>query len=270
MGAVKIVADLLTSAKNLRCRRYAILAVWVLVVAALAVICVRHSGVESYLSRYQPRVLTTSPPENQLNGLTYYRYDPNTNKLCFAARVGTLKAENATLGIFKTAAARAIKVKDLQLHFYEHSGIAAPAALRAIVLPEETAAGENRLGGILRQLADARDRWGVDIDLSNTIEVTIDNLDCRMFDDGALRLAVQCRRAVVDSGWPLVTLRGHVTITSADGSTLESNYVKWDTKRQSFTADGMYILRRAGAQIAGKGIRVDSNLNITNVKNAKL
>jgi hypothetical protein len=243
--------------------------VWVLSVAALAVICVRHSGVEPYLSRYQPQAPTASPPENQLDGLTYYRYDPNTNKLCFAARVGTLKAENATLGIFKTAAARKIKVKDLQLHFYNYSGITGLTALKTLVLPEGAAAGENRLQEILRQLADARDRWGVDIDLSNTIEVTIDNLDCRMFDDDALRLAVQCRRAVVGSAWPLVTLRGHVTITGADGSTLESNYVKWDTKKQSFTADGMYILRRGDSRIAGKGIRVDSNLNVADLKNAR-
>ena len=251
------------------CRRYAVLAVWVLSVAALAVICVRHSGVGLYLSRYQPQAPTASLPENQLYGLTYYRYDPNTNKLCFAASAGTLQAKNATLGIFKTAAARTVKVKDLQLLFYEQSGIAAPATLKALVLPERAAADENRLQEIIRQLADARDRWGVDIDLSNTIEVTIDNFDCRMFDDDALRLAVQCRRAVVGSAWPLVTLRGHVIITGADGSTLESNYVKWDTKKQSFTADGMYILRRGDSRIAGKGIHVDGNLNVVDLRNAR-
>ncbi len=258
-----------TGAKNLRSRIYVILALWALIVAALAVIFVRRSGVESYLSRYQSQVFTTSLPENQINGLTYYRYDPNTNKLRFAASVETLRTENATLGIFRTAVARTIKVKDLQLHFYNYSGISAPAALEGLVLPEEVIAGENRLQKILSRLVDARDHWGVDIDLSNACELTIDNFDCRLFDDDTLRLAVQCRRAIVDSGWPLVTLRGHVTITSADGSTLESNYVKWDTKRQSFTADGTYFLRRGESQIAGKGIRVDSNLNVVDLKNAR-
>ena len=263
------MVNLFAGAKNLRSRIYAVIALWVLIVAALATVCARRSGVESYLSRYQSQVLTASPPENQINGLTYYRYDPNTNRLCLAASVGTLQAENATLGIFRTAAARTIKVKNLQLHFYEHSGVAAPAALKNLVLSEEATAGGNRLGGILRRLINARDHWGVDIDLSNTIEVTIDNLDCWMFDDDALRLAVRCRRAVVDSGWPLVTLRGHVTITGADGSTLESNHVMWDTRKQNFTVDGTYFLRRGESQIAGKGIRVDSNLNVVDLKNAR-
>ena len=73
----------------------------------------------------------------------------------------------------------------------------------------------------------------------------------------------------MNSGWPLITLRGHVTITSAAGSTLESNYVKWDIKKQNFIVDGMYFLRRGESRIAGKGIRVDSNQNIMGSKNAK-
>ena len=106
--------------------------------------------------------------------------------------------------------------------------------------------------------------------LEQAREITIDDFDCGIFDENDLRLRVQSSRAIVNSDWPLVTLRGHVIITGADGSTLESNHVKWDTKKQSFTADGTYFLRRGDSRIAGKGIRVDSNLNIMNVKNAKL
>lgn len=263
-------------AKNLRHRRYAILAVWVLIDLAGVVICVRNSSVEPYLNRYQSQVLATFLPENQLNGLAYYRYDPNTNRLCFTASAGTLSAENAPLGIFKTAAARTIKVKDLQLHFSEPSGSPTVAALQSNFLPGAPTAGKNVFQGILSQLADARDHrgidsshWGIDTDLSNAREVTIDDFDCGIFDENDLRLRVQSSRAIANADWPLVTLRGHVTITGADGSTLESNYVKWDTKKQNFTVDGTYFLRRGESRIAGKGIRVDSNLNIMDSKNAR-
>jgi hypothetical protein len=269
--------NLLSYVKVLICRRYAVLALLIIIEAALAVVCISHSSLKPYLSFYQSQSLTALPPENQLAGLAYYRYDPNTSSLCFAASAGMLSAEDAPLGIFKTAAARTIKVTDLQLHFSEPSGSPAVAALQSNFLPGAPAVGKNALQGILSQLADARShrgidsgRWGMDMDLSNTREITIDDFDCGIFDENDLRLRVQSSRAIVNSGWPLVTLRGHVTITSADGSTLESNHVKWDTKRQSFIADGMYILRRGESRIAGKGICVDSHLNITNVKNAKL
>jgi hypothetical protein len=270
------VANLFIGAKNPRYRRYVLLAVLALIDAAGVVICVHNSSVEPYLNRYQSQVLATFLPENQLNGFAYYRYDPNTNRLCFAASAGTLRAENAPLGIFRTAAARTIRVKDLQLYFSEPSGSPAVAALQSSFLPGAPAAGKNGFQGILSQLADARGHrgidsghWGIDMDLSNAREVTIDDFDCGIFDENDLRLRVQSSRAVVNSDWPLVTLRGHVTITGADGSTLESNCVKWNTKKQNFTVDGTYFLRRGESRIAGKGIRVDSNLNIMDSKNTR-
>jgi hypothetical protein len=250
--------------------------VLVLIEAAGVVLCVRNSSVEPYLNLYQSQVLATFLPENQLNGFAYYRYDPNTNHLCFAASAETLRAENAPLGIFKTAAARTIRVKDLQLHFSESSGSSAVAAMQSSFLPPATAAGQNGFQGILSRLADTRDHrgidsshWGIDMDLSNPREVIIDDFDCGIFDGNDLRLRVQSSRAIVNSDWPLVTLRGHVTITGADGSAIESNYVKWDTKKQHFTVDGTYFLRRGESRIAGRGIRVDSNLNIMDSKHAK-
>jgi Lipopolysaccharide-assembly, LptC-related len=257
-------------------KKYAVFAFLIIIEAAFAVVCISHSSLKPYLSFYQSQSLAALPPENQLAGLAYYRYDPNTNRLCFAASAGMLSAEDAPLGIFKTAAARIIKVKDLQLHFNEPSGSPALATLQSNFLPGAPAAGKNGFQEILGQLTDARghrgidsSRWGTDMDLSNAREITIDDFDCGIFDENDLRLRVQSSRAIVNSDWPLVTLRGHVVITSADGSILESNYVKWDTKKQSFIADRMYVLRRGDSRITGKGICVDSYLNITNVKNVK-
>ena len=260
---------MLSYAKLRICRRYAVLALLIIIEAALAVVCISHSSLKPYLNFYQSQSLTTSPPENQLTGLTYYRYDPNTNKLRFAVSCGMILSQNAPLGIFRTAAARTIEVKDLQLSFCEHPVPSGITTLPGNALSEAVTPGDNGFGGVFRRLANTHNNWGLNMDLSNVIEITIYNLDCRVLDDSSLRQAVQCRRAIVNSSWPLVNLRGHVIITAADGATLESNHIIWDTCRQSFTADGTYFLRRGESRIAGKGIRVDSNLNATDIKIAK-
>ena len=149
-------------------KRYAVLALLIIIEAAFAVVCISHSSLKPYLSFYQSQSPAVLSPENQLAGFAYYRYDPNTNLLCFAASAGMVRAENAQLGVFKTAAARTIKVKDLQLHFCEPSGTPAAAALQSNFLPEAPAVGKNGLQGILSQLTDTRSHWGIDMDLSNT------------------------------------------------------------------------------------------------------
>jgi hypothetical protein len=199
--------------------------------------------------------------------------------LRFAASIGSLRAENATLGIFKTAAAKVIKIKDMQLHFCEYPGSSPVTILLANALPEESAGNKTRLNEILasvpgkprltelcgEQFGDTRGYWRANvnnIDLSNTCEVVINNFDCRIFDGDALRLAVQSRRAVADLDKPQqIMLRGHVVITAADGSTLESNHVRWDTKKCYFRTDGTYFLNHNGEKTRGKDICVDSQLN---------
>jgi hypothetical protein len=262
--------DLLSYAKVRTRRRYVALALLITLEAALVVVCISHNSLKPYLSFYQSQSLTTSQPENQLAGLTYYRYDPNTNKLRFAASCGMILSQNTPLGVFRTAAARTIEVKDLQLSFCEHSVSSDITALPGNALSEAATPGDNSLSDIFRRLTDTHNNWGLNMDLSKVIEITINNLDCRILnDDSDLRLTVQCKRAIVNSNWPLINLRGHVIVTAADGATLESNHIIWDTRRQSFTADGTYSLRRGESRIAGKGICVDSNLNIADTKNIK-
>jgi len=261
---------LLSDAKVRIRRRYAALAVLIIIEAALAVVCISHSSLKPYLGFYQSQALAALPPENKLTGLTYYRYDPNTSKLRFAVSCGMILSKNTPLGVFRTAAARTIEVKDLQLSFCEHSNLFEITAPPGNALFEAATPGDNGLSNIFRRLANTHNNWGLNMDLNKVIEITINNLDCRILnDDSDLRLAVQCKRATVNSSWPLINLRGHVIITTSDGATLESNHIIWDTRRQSFTADGTYFLQRGESRIAGKGIRVDSNLNIADTKNIK-
>jgi hypothetical protein len=250
-------------------RKYVIFAVWWGITTIIAIIYACYWGIKPHSICYQTDNGDVSVSQNQLTGLTYYRYDPNTNKLRFSVSVGMILTQNAQIGIFKTAAARTIKVKDLQLRFCESSDSQAMTAMKDNTLPEKIIPGDNGFKEIISRVVEARKHWGVDIDLSNPIEVAIDNLDCQIFDGDNLRLAVQCRRAIVNSSWPLVTLRGHIIITAANGSTLETNRVKWDIKKQSFTTDETYVLRQSGIPLTGKGVCVDSQLNIIELKNER-
>ena len=262
------MADLVVIVKSRSFRRYAAVAVWAAAAAALVAVCARRSEVRPYAGAMQSEVSNDSPPQNEIRNFTCYRYDPESNKLSFAASVGSLRAENATIGVFRTAAARAVRIRDLQLWLSgdrQWGAMAGTAAAGAADAPAgRSAAMEDLLDGLL----DARDRLGVDIDLSNTQEVTVENLDYRVFDEDRLALRVRSKRAAVSSARQEVELRGRVTVTAHDGSTLVSNHIRWDTRRQNFTADGTYLLRRGDRQITGRGSCVDSNLNILSTKSA--
>jgi hypothetical protein len=252
-----------------RCGRYVILALVIFSVTVLAGICAQRTGISPYLNRNQSQVFFPPPIENQINGLTYYRYDPNTNRLCFMARAGVIQAENAKLGIFKTAAARTIKVQNLNLLFCDYPVVSALEELQTLAMTKATDTDKIGPKKILTQLADAHNYWSVDIDLSNPCKLIIDGFECRFFENNAPLLAVQSSRAIVDSAWPRLTLRGHVTITASDGATLESNHVTWDTNKQNFTVNGTYFLRHGTSQIAGRDICVDGHLNIAEAINAR-
>jgi lipopolysaccharide assembly outer membrane protein LptD (OstA) len=125
-------------------------------------------------------------------------------------------------------------------------------------------------GGI-HNLISRRDGWRINIDLSNTSEVCVANFDYKVFYDGALLLKVRSKRATTSNKCPdEVTLRGHVTISTGDGTTLESNCVIWDIPKQQFTVDGTYFLTRNGKKIRGKDICVDDKLNIVQAQIAAL
>ena len=80
--------SVLSYAKIRMQKKYAVLAFLIIIEAAFAVVCISHSSLKPYLSFYQSQSIAALQPENQLAGLAYYRYDPNTNQLCFAVSAG--------------------------------------------------------------------------------------------------------------------------------------------------------------------------------------
>lgn len=214
------------------------------------------------------------PPRNQLGAISYIRWDPEENhrpvySVCFK----NLRAENNKLGIFKTALHKVVKIRDLTLESYQYSSGKTTATTTPDIYPvyEETIADAKALiKQILYKLINPMDGWRVrNIDFGNVSEVHINNFDYKVLYDDELFFAIQSKRATASYKHSGVVLRGHVTIKTADGSTLESNYIKWDIKKQHFSVNGIYVLNRDGVKTTGRDICVNAQLKSVKAQHAK-
>jgi len=214
------------------------------------------------------------PPKNQIGAFNYRRWDPNENyrPIC-SVHFENFSSENNKFGFFKTALHKVVKVRDLELKFYRYN----PGEVTAATIPDIFPVPEGITTGtralvkrIMPRLTTHADGWRVNnIDLGNVSEVRINNFDYQVLYEGDLFFATQSNRATVSNEHSDVVLRGHAKITIADGSTLESNYIKWNVTKQHFRVNGVYVLNRSGVMTTGKGICVDSQLNIVGVQSAK-
>lgn len=214
------------------------------------------------------------PLRNQLGTVSYIRWDPKENHrpvyfMCFK----NLRAENNKLGIFKTALHKVVKIRDLTLEFYQYSSGKATATTTPDIYPvsEGTVADAKAfIRQIMHKLINPVDGWRVNnIDFGNVSEVRINNFDYKVLYDDELFFAIESKRATASYKHSGVVLRGHVTIKTADGSTLESNYVKWDIQKQRFSINGIYALNRNGVKTTGRDICVDAKLKSVKAQHAK-
>ena len=214
------------------------------------------------------------PPKNQTGAFNYRRWDPNENyRPISSVHFENFCSENNKFGFFKTALHKVVKIQDLELKFYNYN----PDRITAATTPDvflfhQDITNDTRalVKGIIRRLTTFADGWRVNnIDLSNVTEVRINNFDYQVFHDGDLLFATQSKRAIASNEHSYILLQGHAKITVADGGTLESNYVKWDVQKQHFRVNGVYVLNRGGVMTTGKGICVDSQLNIVGTQIAK-
>lgn len=218
--------------------------------------------------------LDLRPPKNQTGTFNYRRWDPQENyrPIC-SVNFENFCSENNKLGIFKTALHKVVKIRDLKLKYYQYNSSKVTAAtIPDIFLVPEGTTNDTKafVKGIMRKLTTLANGWRVnDIDLGNVSEVCVNNFDYQVFNEGDLFFATQSNRAIVSYRNSDVVLRGHVKITIADGSTLESNYVKWDVQKQHFSVNGVYVLNRGGIITTGKGICVDAQLKSVNGQHAK-
>lgn len=214
------------------------------------------------------------PPKNQLGAVSYIRWDPKENhRPIYSVHFKNLRAENNKLGIFRTALHKVMKIRGLKLEFYQYSSGKTTATTTPDIYPvyEETIVDiKTLIRQILHKLINPMDGCRVNnINFGNVSEVRINNFDYKVSYDDELFFAIQSKRAMASYKHSGVVLRGHVTIKTADGSTLESNYVKWDIQKQRFSINGIYVLNRNGVKTTGRDICVDAQLKSVKAQHAK-
>ncbi|MDD5327118.1 MAG: hypothetical protein PHY02_04800 [Phycisphaerae bacterium] len=222
-------------------------------------------------------------PKNRIGTLSYVCSDPEENhRPVYSISFGGLLVENNNFGLFETAVHKIVKIQDLELAFYKYTppnitsntNLSSKKNTAAPDIPTVPEGPFPYAGELLDNISNSinpMNGWRINIDISNTSEVCVTNLDYKVFCDGAALLSVRSRRAVVSSRRPdVVILRGHVIVKAVDGSILESNRVIWDIRKHHFTTDGTYFLTRNGRKIRGKDICVDDKLNIVQAQFAAL
>ena len=205
------------------------------------------------------------PRQNELRAFRYRSWDPKRDyRPIYSVRFQSLRSENSNLGFFKTALHKVVRIQDLELKLYQYNPKNVTSATAPAIhdVPEAIPADMPALAkNTIRRLTTPMDGWRLNnIDLGNVSEIRTNNFDYRVFHNEGLRFATQSKRAIVSYKDSDVILRGHAKITIADGSTLESNEIKWDVKRQYFRARGVYVLNRRGIITTGKDICVDAQL----------
>jgi hypothetical protein len=265
-----------------------LVAFWVLSFGALLIVSTNNE-LNRPAADAKGRALELPPLKNEIKGLRYIHEE--NHRPIYAVSLGSLRAENNKLGIFKTGLHKVAKIQDLELAFYRYSSSGIISNTKPDNKSSITTIATDRSGSYVATVADEstdalpalikladihkligqRDGWRINVDISNTSEVCVTNFDYKVLCDGAPLLSVRSRRAATSIKRPdVVTLRGHVTISTGDGTTLESNCVIWDIAKQQFAVDGTYFLTRNGKKIRGKDICVDDRLNVVQAQIAAL
>ena len=269
------------------------LTVWILSICFL----IQFSANNELNTRYyqtESQDFDLTLPKNQIGTLSYIRRDPKENgRPIYSIHFNKLLAENNHLGIFKTGLHKVVKIRGLGLRLYQYGPTETKPAARpnhnkspTIVRANSGKSDRTKMANIPIVLEDIgtdvqalikfvdnlikpQSGWLINIDLSNVSEVLVNDFDYQVFCDGDLFLAIESKRAIASYKHSALVLRGHVTITAADGGTLECNHAEWYTKKEQFKIDGIYVLNRNGVKTTGKNICVDTQLNLAGAQHTK-
>lgn len=246
-------------------------AFWILSFLILIVVSF-NNGLNTSNNRVLTDKLQFELPKNQIGAVAYTRCDPAKNyRPLSAVYFDELNTTNGQIGFFKTALHKVVKIRNFELKFYHYTSpeVTAGAIPDIYLIHEDITTNARALfSKITHKLTNPMDGWRVNVDLSNISELRVNNFDYNVFYDGDLFFAIQSKRATASYKHSGIVLRGHVTIKAGDGSTLESNYVEWDVKKQHFNVNGVYVLNRDGIKTMGRDICVDAQLKSVKVQRA--
>ena len=249
--------------ENRRLRWLAFLAVWFFLFSAFLVFCA-NSGLGIRYGSLEEFGGILWPVKNRLGAVRYTRWDAQRSRPIWSVRFSGLIAENSTLGFFRTALHKVVRIEDFESRIYRYEAGAGGVG-------DLATEGDGMIRRALGKLANREGTVRCDnIDLSNVSEVRVENFCYEVFEQGRLALGVRSKRAIASYRQSALVLRGHVRIEIADVGTLESNHVEWDFAKERFFVKGVYVLNRGGQASCGRDICVDGQLDNLGVKHSKL
>ncbi len=209
------------------------------------------------------RAFESALPKNELGEFSFIRFDSTRqNRPVYGIAFEKLLLTNNNFGPFKTAMHKKAIIRDLHMRYYNNDS-PKKFADASIFGVEELI---KQTGDILK----SSKKYNVgNFNFINVSEVYADRFDCKFFSEDTLLLSVNCRKAMASYGNSNIELRGHVTIKTKDGITLESNYVEWDVRNNIFNVRGLYSLNRNGAVKTGRNACFDFTLNEVSTRQAK-
>jgi hypothetical protein len=235
--------------------------IWLLSFLTLIQFTTRNEFKIPYNEADRNNVVSTLP-KNQLGAFSYQQYEPKENgRAVVSLNFKGLAVENNKLGIFTTGLHRAIKLRDLSLNLYQYNCYQIASTSTPTDKEEKNHDLQTIIEAVQKTIA-GKDRWRVNIDLSNISEIIVNGFDYRVFRDGDLFLGIQSKRAIASYNHTGIVLRGHVKIETVQGNTLVCNLADWDIEKGLFKVDGVYALNSSGKRIAGRNICVDTQLRV--------
>ncbi len=187
-----------------------------------------------------------------------------------------LCAANRALGVFTTAAQKRVHIENLHVAFHADGPTTWPCGDGVVRLADfcDLFAPRTRVEtagcplGVFDEFSGGRSQRSVSVDLSNAIEVRVENLDWKICRATESTLRVQCRYALLHADASDVTLRGHVTITTPE-AVLEGNCMQMDVAHECFVVKGRYRLTRGDIIEKGYGGRFDTALRPLSVASSE-
>ncbi len=196
---------------------------------------------------------------NETGALTTWRKNGSSEAGAPAYRIAfdNLRAENGDLGVLKTASLKVVYVENLRAALFADT--VELSGFHALLAPRQGGASSANPLGLLNEMEESVAEWSIPVDMANTTEVRIRQLDWRISQGDETVFHVRCQHATLRSDTSRMVLRGHVTVTTPE-AVLESNCVEMDAKDESIVVPGRYSLRCDGAARTGRGARLSTAL----------
>lgn len=201
------------------------------------------------------------------------RKDAGEDRPAYEVAFDCLRAENGNSGPFRTAAHKIVHIDNLHvkfLHASQGEDVNAEPTIRlgdlcSLLAPRRRCGLTDGGLGLLQEFWNDGGNFSISLDLTNTAEVRINQLEWEVCREGRILFHARCKRACLPHDNSYIILRGHAAVT-VNGTTLESNCVAFDVQKNQIIVDGRYILTHAGERQFGTRSVFDTHLQVVDTE----